>query len=84
MCLINFVVCFVLGRMQYLLLCLPGQITAPKDFLDSATKLNPELMGVEDIQAEPADATNPLTMSQGDKATPKPVSLEPWNVFISI
>ena len=41
-------------------------------------------MGVEDIQAEPADATNPLTMSQGDKATPKPVSLEPWNVFISI
>jgi hypothetical protein len=47
--------------MQYLLLlCLPGQITAPKDFLDSATKLNPELMGVGDIQAEPADATNPL------------------------
>ena len=64
-----------------LLLCLPGQITAPKDFLDSATKLNPELMGVEDIQAEPADATNPLiyvrTMSQGDKATPKQVSSEP-------
>ena len=43
-----------------LLLCLPGQISAPKDFLDSATKLNPELMGVGDIQAEPADATNPL------------------------
>ena len=40
-----------------LLLCLPGQISAPKDFLDSATKLNPELMGVGDIQAEPADAT---------------------------
>ena len=52
-----------------LLLCLPGQITAPKDFLDSATKLNPELMGVGDIQAEPADATNPLILSQGDKAT---------------
>ena len=38
-----------------------GQITAPKDFLDNATTLNPELMGVGDIQAEPADATNPLT-----------------------
>ena len=70
--------------MQCLLLCLPGQISAPKDFLDSATKLNPELMGVGDIQAEPADATNPLILSQGDKATAKPVSSEPWNVFIII